>query len=64
MCNVLLPPGANPIAVNKYISYINNIQVENFSKTRGHVTTLVQGHIIHARNLNRVYMYTRKCANL
>jgi len=23
MCTVLLPPGDNPIAVNKYISYIN-----------------------------------------
>ena len=25
MCTVLLPPGVNPIALNKYISYHNDV---------------------------------------
>jgi hypothetical protein len=27
MCTVLLPPGGNPIAVNKYISYLTNEEI-------------------------------------
>jgi len=36
MCTVLLPPGVNPIAVDKYISYIinhKNLLLENFQRT-------------------------------
>jgi len=29
-----------------------SIQVECFSRTRGHVSTQVQGNIIHVHNLN------------
>jgi hypothetical protein len=27
MCNALLPPGVNPIAVNKYIKYVPSVKL-------------------------------------
>jgi hypothetical protein len=39
--------------VCRIVSYSNiSIQIECFSRTCGHISTQIQGNIIHARNLN------------
>ena len=45
MCTVLLPPGVNPIAVNKYISY------HIISHTHTHTHTYIYTH-------THTYIYT------
>jgi len=35
MCTVLLPPGVNPIAVNKYIISYRTVIVKEMEKRRG-----------------------------
>jgi len=39
MCTVLLPPGDNPIAVNKYINQSNHISLKSIN-IAGALTTL------------------------
>jgi hypothetical protein len=52
------------------ILYSNiSIQIECFSRTRGHISTHIQGNIIHARNLNYslhvcVCVCVHRCAEL
>ena len=45
MCTVLLPPGVNPIAVNKYIVSCHSTVVVRFPKSRTHFRTLSLAHL-------------------
>ena len=45
MCTVLLPPGVNPFAVNKYI-YLYILIIINLQQGKGYT------HVLHTKRLN------------
>ena len=70
MCTVLLPPGVNPIAVNKYIIYhITNVAPYEVTMylTRLTVTVCIRSHELHRQSnsappCNSPAHYTCPCA--
>ena len=70
MCSVLLPPGDNPIAFNKYIIYHINISGKIIKKMPGSVASgthcitqirvVLKGLILYAPNILVCYQKCRR----